>query len=144
MKLLSVVVLFLSLVLSVNAEVVRVSDDIVKDTKTNYLWQDTKDVSSKKMSFNEAMAYCKKLELDGEKSWQVPGFMELLSIVNPKLYNPAISKNFNFVTPDKYWTSKIYGDKGNEHAFVVNFTSGAYNRERSDYKFHVRCYKKAN
>lgn len=144
MKLLSVVVLFLSLVLSVNAEVVRVSDDIVKDTKTNYLWQDTKDVSSKKMSFNEAMAYCKKLELDGEKSWQVPGFMELISIVDTKVYNPTISKKFNFIQAENYWTSKTFGNTVNKQAFVVSFLSGAFNRARTDDMFYVRCYKKAN
>jgi len=144
MKLLYAFILLLSIIYNANAELVRSSENIIKDTETNYLWQDTKEVSNVKRNFVDAVNYCKNLKLDGEKSWEVPGFMELRSIVDPLAYKPAISKKFNFVTSDKYWTSKHFGDTGNKHAYVVNFSTGTFNRERAYYEFYVRCYKKTN
>ena len=137
MKLLYAFILLLSMVYNANAELIKSSQGVIKDTKTNYLWQDTKEVSEVKRNFVDAVKYCKNLELDGEKSWEVPGFMELQSIVDPRAYKPAISKKFNFVVSDKYWTSKHFGDIGNKHAYVVNFSSGSFNRERAHYVFFV-------
>ena len=92
MKPLSIFILSLFLTLSVNADIVQNSPNTTKDTKTNYLWQDTKDVSTTKRSFEDAVAYCKNLELDGYNSWELPGFMPLFSIVNTKVYNPYYFK----------------------------------------------------
>jgi len=144
MKLLYSFFLFLCIVNGANADILKSSSSILKDTKTNYLWQDTKEVSTIKRNFVDSVEYCKNLELDGEKSWEVPGFMELFSIVDAKVYNPTISKKFHFIVSDNYWTSKIFGHKVNKQAFVINFLSGAFNREKADKKFYVRCYKKAN
>ena len=142
MKLLYVFILLLSITYNANAELIRSSKNTIKDTKTNYLWQDSKEVSTEMKTFVEAIDYCKNLELDGEKSWEVPGFMELQSIVDVYAYNPAISKKFSFIVPAKYWTSKSYGTKGNKFAYVVNFSTGVFNKERAHYKYYVRCYKK--
>ena len=144
MKLLYAFILLFTIVCSANAELIKNSQGVIKDTKTNYLWQDTKEVSNVKMNFVDSVNYCKNLELDGEKSWEVPGFIELQSIVDSQAYKPAISKKFNFIVSDKYWTSKHFGEKGNEFAYVVNFLTGTFNRERAHYEYYVRCYKKAN
>ena len=142
MKLLYAFILLLSMIYNANAELIKNSKNIIKDTKTNYLWQDTKEVSTGKKTFIDAVNYCRNLELDGETSWEVPGFMELQSIVDVYAYNPAISKKFNFIVPDKYWTSKNFGMKGNKYAYVVNFSTGVFNKERAHYEYYVRCYKK--
>ena len=143
MKLLNILILSLFITLSVNADIVKNSANTIKDTKTNYLWQDVKDVSSTKRSFEDAVAYCKNLELDGYKSWELPGFMPLFSIVDTKAYNPTISKSFKFVVSDNYWSSKTFGHASSQEAFVINFLSGGFNREKMDELFYVRCYKKS-
>jgi len=144
MKKLNILILSLFIALSVNADIVKNSANTIKDTKTNYLWQDTKDVLTTKRSFKDAIGYCKNLELDGYKSWELPGFTELFSIVNTKMYNPTISENFKFVVSDNYWSSKMFGHASSQEAFVVNFLSGAFNREKMDKVFYVRCYKKSS
>ncbi len=144
MKLLGIFILSLFIANSVNADIVKNSTNTMIDTKTNYLWQDTKDVSTTKRTFKEASTYCKNLELDGHKSWAVPGFMPLFSLVDTKVYNPTISKNFKFVVSDNYWSSKTFGHASSKEAFVVDFKSGAFNRKKMDDSFYVRCYKKAN
>ena len=144
MKLLNIFILSLFIVYSANADIVKNSENTIKDTKTNFLWQDTKDVTTTKKSFEEAVGYCKSLELDGHKSWELPGFVELFSIIDTKLYNPSISKNFKFVLADNYWSSKTFGHATSKEAFVVNFMSGAFNREKMDGSFYVRCYKKSS
>ena len=143
MKLLNVV-LFASMLTYANAQIVKHSDNIVKDTKTNFLWQDTKEVKNTKRTYNNALEYCKNLEIEGQKGWKLPGFLELFSIVNTKVYNPTLDKNFKHFVTDNYWTTKTFGHATSGEAFVVDFKSGAFNRKMMDDKFFVRCYKKAN
>lgn len=142
MKQLSIIIVSLFIVYSANADIVKHSANTLKDTKTNYIWQDTKDVSTAKRTFEDAIGYCQNLELDGYKSWELPGFVELFSIVDTKVYNPTISGNFKFVVSENYWSSKKFGHGTSQEAFVINFLSGAFNREKMDELFYVRCYKK--
>ena len=55
MKKLNILILSLFISLSVTADIVKNSTNTIKDTKTNYLWQDTKDVSTTKRSFEDAV-----------------------------------------------------------------------------------------
>jgi len=143
MRPLNLLILSLSLTSAITADIVKNSDNTLKDTKTNLIWQNTKDATSTKRTFKDAVSYCKNLELDGHKSWELPGFLELFSIVDTKVYNPTISKEFTHVVSDNYWSAKTFGHASSQEAFVVNFLSGAFNREKMDDKFFVRCYKKS-
>ena len=125
-----------------NAALIRHSENIVKDDKSMLLWQDSVDVKTKKFTFEESKKYCQNLTVDGEKGWNLPGFGELFSIVNTKTYNPTLSTVFKNYIPDNYWTSKVFSHGSSEEVFVVNFLSGAFNREHWNDKFSVRCYKK--
>lgn len=127
-----------------NAQFLQDSENIIKDTKTNLLWQDTKNVKEKRMNYSEALNYCANLELDNQKNWIVPDFLSLFSIVNTKVYNPTLSNEFKHFISDNYWTTKTFGHAKSGEAFVINFLSGAFNRELMEDKFYVRCYKKAN
>ena len=136
--------LFLTLITYLNAQLVKESASIVKDTKTNLLWQDNTDVNNEKRTFDEALNYCSSLELEGYKNWQLPNFLELFSIVDTKLYNPTLDKEFKYFVSDNYWTSKTFGHADSGEAFVVNFLSGAFNRELMEDKFYTRCVKSLN
>ena len=142
MKLIKLCILSLLIAQSASAEIVKNSKNTLKDTKTNYIWQDTKETKTNKRTFSEAVEYCKNLELDGRKSWELPGFMELFSIIDTKRYNPSISKSFKNITPKDYWTTKTFGNATSNEAFVVNFVSGAFNRVKMNTKSFVRCYQK--
>jgi hypothetical protein len=141
MKLL-VFLFFTTFLTFANAQFLEHSDNIIKDTKTNFLWQDTKNVKEQKMNYADALNYCKNLEIDNEKNWMVPDFLALFSIVNTKVYNPTLSEKFKYYVSDNYWTTKTFGHAKSGEAFVVNFLSGAFNRELMEDKFYVRCYKK--
>ncbi len=125
-----------------SAQMISQSENIIKDNKTNFIWQDTKIVKTEKRSFADAKEYCSNLEIDGIKGWILPGFGELFSLVDMKVYNPTLSKSFKHFVPDNYWTTKTFGHATSGEAFVVNFKSGAFNRELMVDKFYVRCYKK--
>ncbi len=142
MKLL-VLFLFTSFLTFANAEFISLSKNIIKDLKTSFLWQDTIDVKERTMNYSQAVSYCKNLEIDGEKNWIVPDFLALFSIVNTKEYNPTLSKDFKYFISDNYWTTKTFGHAKSGEAFVINFLSGAFNRELMEDKFYVRCYQKA-
>lgn len=143
MKIVRLLLLFGLLTYS-NASLLRYSKNIVKDDKSNFLWQDSRDVKTKRVNYKEANAYCKNLTLDGQTGWEVPGFGEMFTIVNFKVYNPTLSKEFKNFLPDNYWTTKIFSHGISNEAFVVYFLSGAFNREKMDKKFFVRCYKNLN
>jgi len=134
----------LSIFCFLNANMIRVSENIIKDTKTNFLWEDTINVKTQKLSYTKAKEYCNALELDGNKNWEVPTFLAAFSIVDAKVYNPTLPKEFKNFVSDNYWTSKTFGHATSKEAFVVNYLSGAFNRELMDDKFYVRCYKDMN
>ena len=141
MKLLNAI-LIAGLMTVANAQMVDVTPNIIKDTKTNLLWQDTQESKEVRRTYNEALTYCSNLEIDGKKGWKVPGFGELFSIVDTKVYNPTLSKKFKHFVPDNYWTTKTFSHGMSKEAFVVDFKSGAFNRKLMEDKYFVRCYKK--
>ncbi|MBU0925319.1 DUF1566 domain-containing protein [bacterium] len=140
MKILKIII-FVSLLTCLNAQMVKQSESTLKDSKTNLLWQDTKEGTIIRRDFLEAQNYCQNLELDGYKNWQMPNFLELFSIVDTKSYNPTLPKEFKYFVSDNYWSSKTFGHGVSGEAFVVNFLSGAFNRELMVDKFYIRCVK---
>lgn len=143
MKIISIIALTGFLTIA-SAQIVSQSENIVKDTKTNFIWQDTEDTKTQRRNLEDAKKYCANLELDGIKGWKVPGFLELFSLVDTKVYNPTLSKKFKHFASDNYWTTKGFSHGMSKEAFVVNFLSGAFNRELMADKFYVRCYKKVS
>jgi hypothetical protein len=143
MKILNALI-FMSILTYSNAQMIKESEFILKDSKTNLLWQDTKEGTIIRRDFLEAQNYCQNLELDGYKNWQMPNFLELFSIVDTKSYNPTLPKEFKYFVSDNYWSSKTFGHGASGEAFVVNFLSGAFNRELMVDKFYIRCVKDLN
>jgi hypothetical protein len=142
MTILKTLILF-GFITFLNADLIKIDENIIKDTKTNFLWQDSIDVKKEKRTFVNAAEYCKNLEINEHKDWKLPGFGELFSIVNAKLYNPTLSTEFKHFVTDNYWTTKTFGHATSGEAFVIDFRSGAFNRKVMEDKFYVRCYKKS-
>ena len=135
------ILLLTSFLFSLNADFIRKSPNIILDTKTNFLWQDTKDVSTLKINFTDAVSYCKKLDLDGVKGWKLPNMKKLFSIVDTKKYNPAIDTAFKFIKADTHWTSREFGNGVGNDAYTVNFKTGSFFRRDKADKYNFRCIK---
>lgn len=143
MKIFKTVCFFAALTYA-NASFVSLSENIIKDEKTNYLWQDSPDVKTKTFTYEEGLSYCKNLTLDNQTRWEVPGFVEFFTIVNFKRYDPTLPNEFKHYVADNYWSTKKFGHGASGEAFVVYFKTGAFNREKMDKKFYIRCYKNPN
>lgn len=143
MKLIKIL-LTLFLITQANAQLTLQSQNIIKDNKANFLWQDSKDVKTNLQTFKEAKEYCKQLKVDNISSWELPGFLELYSLVNTKAYNPTSFKEFKNTASKNYWSAKTFSHGASKEAFVVDFKSGAFNRTNMSDKYLVRCYKNLN
>ncbi|MBT3881963.1 MAG: DUF1566 domain-containing protein [Campylobacteraceae bacterium] len=124
-----------------NGDFINKSKSIIQDNQTSFLWQDTKEVKTIKRDFTEAVSYCKDLELDGIKGWELPNLKQLFTIVNTKKYNPAIYEEFKNINPDTYWTSKLFSRGASNDAYTITFKTGSLYRRNMNDKFFVRCIK---
>ena len=81
----------------------------VLDKLTGLFWLRNADISSKKMNWDEAFYYVKKLPKNtAEKSlvWRLPTINELESLVDCSRHTPALTLNHPFVNVrDVYWSS---------------------------------------
>jgi hypothetical protein len=114
------------------------SDNIVTDSTTGLQWQD--DAVGNTMPWEEAIAYCKALELDTYSDWRLPNVNELKTIVDRSKYNPAIVSGFTNFGSSYYWSSTSYKYRTGS-AWIVNFDDGyvgSYDKSGSNY---VRCVR---
>jgi len=70
---------------------------IIRDTKTNLIWEDTQHVKETKITQVQARDYCKELKLGNFGDWRLPMLNDLLTIVDYKRYKPAILKEFTYM-----------------------------------------------
>ncbi len=120
--------------------------EIVTDSATNLIWQDTIEVkqNTKTRSFQDAITYCDGLEIGTLINWRLPNYNELYSIVDISK-DPAISTNFvnaaaNF-TQYYYWTSTSDVHQNVPYAWKISFKNS---QDYSQYvsggnKNYVRC-----
>ena len=76
--------------------------NVVLDTLTGLLWTRNANLPGKKISWNEAVAYCDTLEYGGFSDWRLPNIEELQSLIDPKLPFKELFAGF---IKDYYWTS---------------------------------------
>jgi hypothetical protein len=114
------------------------SDNIVTDSTTGLQWQD--DAVGNTMPWEEAIAYCKALELDTYSDWRLPNVNELKTIVDRSKYNPAIVSGFTNFGSSYYWSSTSSKDS-TYIAWIVHFYfGGVYNSNKND-SYYVRCVR---
>ncbi len=61
---------------------------VVRDLVTQLVWQQL--APDEFFGREEAAAYCQALQLAGYRDWRLPSIIELMSIVEPAKYAPAI------------------------------------------------------
>lgn len=114
---------------------------MVKDTRTNLLWEDTAHVRETKIQQPRAKEYCSELRLGGHEDWRLPTIHELLTIVDYQRVSPAILKAFSYVEDESfYWTSTHVADE-DDAFWGVNFKRGASSKASEYYDRYVRCVR---
>ena len=114
---------------------------MIKDPKTNLIWEDNMHVSEVKITHIKAKVYCSELKLGDFENWRLPTLQELLSIVDYKRYKPALVKAFNYSNKDTlYWSSTPYA-KTSDEFWGVSFKDGATSNASETYDRYVRCVR---
>ena len=109
------------------------------DPKTNLTWQVQTNPTT--MTWQEAMDYCKTLELDGHSDWRLPSKTELLSIVDSTRRYPAINVDiFPDTVSSFYWSSTTYANNTN-YAWLVRFYNGDDYGNYKSSSYYVRAVR---
>jgi len=115
--------------------------DIVKDTDTGLMWQDSYEAKSIEKDWQDAKSYCSHLSLASYNDWRLPTVKELLSITDIKRDSPAIKIGFNNVVNGDYWSSSA-GAHRDLNAWAVRFDNGGMSSfSQSIDTVHVRCVR---
>jgi hypothetical protein len=139
MKYILVLIVFISLI---DAKFIRNNTrNTVLDTRTNLMWQDTKSVKTKRMSWFGATKYCQLLKLGVYDDWRLPRFNELYYLADRSKQKPAIHKKFKYIKSNRYWASTTYS-KYKADAWGVDFYLGYDYYDDKKSKLYVRCVRK--
>jgi hypothetical protein len=113
---------------------------MVKDPRTNLLWEDTMHVKIK-ATHTQARTYCSNLTLGKFTNWRLPTLSELLSIVDYTRYEPAILKEFSQSEKESlYWSSTPYA-KDSDKYWGVHSGDGSSSGATEYYDRYVRCVR---
>ena len=119
------------------------SNGIVTDNKTGLQWQDDYSDNGgyiKSAKWTDAIVYCESLSLGGYDDWRLPNIIELRSIVDRSLVNPAIDPTFLSVTSYFYWSSTAHTYYAGG-VWVVDFSDGNSNDYSKSHTYYVRCVR---
>ncbi len=112
-------------------------DEVVLDRATGLIWQ--KKDSKNGMTYDDAQAYCKKLNLADKNDWRLPTVDELLSLMKEKRTsnNLYIDQIFNVNIP-YYWS---IDKRSSASAWGVDFNGGGVYWDGFDGQVGVRCVR---
>ena len=114
--------------------------DVVVDKDNKIYWQDNQESMESSEDWDDAVAYCSNLSLDGMKEWRLPTFKELLSIVDFGRVHPAINKAFEFTNDDTYWSATGFA-LTSSRAWIIDFRTGESYYSYTSTNHTVRCVK---
>ena len=110
----------------------------VTDVATGLTWQRQDDNNLK--TWSEAGTYCQELGLAGG-GWHVPTIKELRSIVDDRVYNPAIDPDaFPGTNVLAYWSSTTIAGSS-DRAWTVYFDDGNVTGNSKSFTTYVRCVR---
>ncbi|CAN2045259.1 hypothetical protein GMMP1_1510011 [Candidatus Magnetomoraceae bacterium gMMP-1] len=114
-------------------------DGTIKDKNTGLMWQQV--TAPKKMTWQQALKYCEKLNFAGYNDWRLPNIKELASIVDLRKYKPAIDgKYFSETMSEFYWSSSSAAGY-NGFAWGVYFYVGYDNYGTKSSSYYVRAVR---
>ncbi len=116
------------------------ADSVYVDAKMGLMWQDSPATANLKGDWEEAMDYCKRLELEGYNDWRLPKVKELYTLIDPNREDPAAIEHIRFVDSEDYWSaSECVADLSD--AWLVYFEDGVVNHYSKTRDRHIRCVR---
>ena len=113
-----------------------------EDPETGLEWQYE---SPGEMSWPDALAYARALELDGKNDWRLPSVAELETLLDRGvLYyelRPIVRRNVPFRDDLSYWSSTTF-QEGTNNAWIVMFDGAYVLSYYKSNKYNVRCVRK--
>ena len=129
------------LIMAITCSALMAETTIIKDTKTNLMWEDTPHVREAKIKQPRAKAYCAELKIGGFEDWRLPTINELLTIVDYSRISPALLKEFSYVDKESfYWTKTAVADEADAF-WGINFKRGASSKASEYYDRFARCVR---
>jgi len=110
------------------------SNKIVLDKRSQKFYYDAKP--SPKLTYQEAIHYCQKMNYLGYTKWRVPTKEEMRSLLELSRRDITIKHAFKHVKPAIYWSSTKDRDK---EAWYFDLDLGRYWVADMQKKFHVLC-----
>jgi hypothetical protein len=100
-------------------------NDTITDNVTGIVWQKQDDGTAR--TWDAAITYCDNLSLGGQTDWRLPSRIELISLIDNSVYNPAINNTiFPSTFSSNYWSSTTSA-LNTSNAWYVNFYYGFSN-----------------
>jgi hypothetical protein len=125
---------------------VNEADGLVLDEVTGLEWQRSVDVGpgeSGGFVWEAAVAHCDELEQGGKSDFYLPSRLELVTLVDPARFDPAIDGDaFPETAPEAYWTASPVAASA-EQSFYVNLFFGYTSSNYRVYEQFVRCVRNA-
>jgi len=124
------------------------SKEVVLDTATNLMWEDTSHAEEVRTDWYDAIDYCESLVLGGYNDWHLPNYNELFNLRDPEKYK-MIDDTFKYVRPYFYWTSTTLSKEPGYAARVFfwdndGFDDGPLIRPKTEDSYYVRCVRIAD
>lgn len=115
-----------------------ISNGTVVDMKSQLTWE--QNASTELYTWNEAMAHCLNLQLDGS-GWRVPSMKELQTIVDETRIEPSIDVTVFMGTKlEPYWSSSQRAANTGER-WLISFDYGGATRDSLNAAYPVRCVR---
>ncbi len=86
----------------------------ITDKTTSLIWE--KEISPNNFTYAEAISYCNELGLANQSDWHLPSAIELLSLVNHGISNPA--STFPNTPSEFFWSSTLVAGDANQAGSV--------------------------
>ena len=115
--------------------------EVVVDTGTNLMWQDSQDVITLLKSQADAVSYCENLKFAGYSNWRIPSIKDFETIVDKKNEVNYIHKSFRYNVPDGYWADKVLWRTLWFYAYYMHFVSGNPYYDNKKKLKYVRCVR---
>lgn len=110
-----------------STEYEQLDDRIMVDNTTGLMWQIETALgdTGSGYTFEEALSYCRSLNLSGYRDWRLPNKNELTTLIRYDSQKPATSRNeFPDTKSANYWTSTTQ-NYNHTYSWCINFSDGA-------------------
>jgi hypothetical protein len=119
----------------------------VYDKETGLVWQQAEDAIQRK--YEDALSYCRTLELAGRSDWRLPSKEELAGLAS--MESEALEQIFPNIRKERYWAHTsadelAWADAPDRIAYTVDFDRGSGNFGKPvtyfrKYEYYVRAVR---